>query len=173
MGGTQIIPVDLDRDGDLDLVVFLEGATLDATTPYNAIGLEIYRNEGGLRFTRATASFMPVNEWRDGELIAREMAVADWNGDGYPDLVLNGWDGIVYQPGPTQLNIGALVFLNQGGNSLVHQRQEAAYTVQLERRDQQPMYLRLMDSEGGVTRLFGITRSGAPIVIRHRQSPDP
>lgn len=173
MGGTQIAPVDLDGDGDLDLVIFLEGATPDATTRYNANGVEIYLNEGGLRFTRATARFLPVNEWRFSELQARELAVADLNADGFPDLVLNGWSGSAYQPGPTQVNIGALVFLNQGGKTLVHQRQEPAFTLQLDRSDQQPLFLRLMDSAGGVTRLFGIARNGAPMVIRHRQSSRP
>ena len=171
MGGTQITAVDLDRDGDLDLVVFLEGATPDATSRYNANGVEIHLNEGGLRLTRATSRFMPVNEWRFAELQARELAVADWNADGYPDLVLNGWSGSAYQPGPNLLNIGALVFLNQRGQALVHQRLQPEYTLTLERSNQQPLFLRLLDASGGVTRLFGIARDGAPVVVRHRQTP--
>lgn len=170
MGGTQITAVDLDRDGDLDLVVFLEGATADATTRYNANGIEIYLNEGGLRLTRATSRFMSVNVWRFSELQARELAVADWNADGYPDLVLNGWSGNAYQPGPHLLNMGSLVFLNQRGQALVHQRLQPDYTLTLQGSEQQPLFLRLLDSSGGVTRLFGIARNGAPMVIRYRQA---
>lgn len=77
-GGTSVHPVDLDDDGDLDLVAA-------AQTPGN--NLKWWRNEGGHppTWTRFTiASNLPV---------ACNLFVADVDGDGDQDVLSTSWSG--------------------------------------------------------------------------------
>lgn len=77
-GGTSVHPVDLDGDGDLDLV----GA---AQTPGN--NLKWWRNEGGepITWTRFTIE--------DRLPVACNLFVADIDGDGDPDVASTSWSG--------------------------------------------------------------------------------
>ncbi|MEN8164546.1 MAG: VCBS repeat-containing protein, partial [Acidobacteriota bacterium] len=77
-GGTSVHPVDMDGDGDLDLVAA-------AQTPGNNI--KWWRNEGGdpLTWTRFTIEVrLPV---------ACNLFVADIDGDGDPDVASTSWSG--------------------------------------------------------------------------------
>ncbi len=70
---------DLDRDGDLDLVVASQGTTLANST------IDLYFNNGHGTFTRRTAT---------GGSGPTHLVLADLNGDGAPDLALsNYWTG--------------------------------------------------------------------------------
>jgi hypothetical protein len=167
MGATQITPVDIDNDGLTDLVVFLEGATPDSTTRYNAIGVEIYKNLGGFKFTRATDQLLAQSVWRTTEFQARELAVADINGDGYKDIVFHGWGGTALKQGNT-LNVGSLILLNNTGKGFLSQRGVSGSTVSFNASTDLPKYLRFVGADQQQTKLFGITNSGAPVVINIR-----
>jgi hypothetical protein len=164
MGATQITPVDVDNDGLADLVVFLEGATPDSTTRYNAIGVEIYKNLGGFKFTRVTDQLLPQSVWRTTEFQARELAVADINRDGYKDIVFHGWGGTSFKERNT-LNVGSLILLNNAGKGFLSQRGISGSTVNFNASTDLPKYLRYVGTDQQQTKLFGITSIGAPIVI--------
>lgn len=69
--------VDFDQDQDLDLVVTGRQASGLATL--------IYRNQGGQFTLLQSSATLP-------QLEHTALEVADWNGDGYPDLVVAGHD---------------------------------------------------------------------------------
>lgn len=71
--------IDLDGDGDLDLVNVSDFA-----------GVDCYLNDGSGRFTDVTASL-----GRDRHLFGMAHAFADLNGDGLPDLLAIGMDSPV------------------------------------------------------------------------------
>lgn len=161
MGVTQILPFDYDQDGDLDLLLFLEGRHPAHTEGrYTGNGLEVYRNDGNLQFQRVTQSLFAQNVWAFSDLQARELAVADLDFDGYPDIVLNGW---MMRAEPQ--NIGRLLFQNASGTSFHPLSGTAGTTVEFSRWQDTPQYWRLMDSADGTTRLFGLTTEGAPITL--------
>ena len=86
MGATKVIAFDYDQDGKQDLLVSLE--SFDGRN-----GIEIYRNLGASKFSRVTNQLLRTNIWNFAELQYRELVVADVNFDGFPDIVLNGWNG--------------------------------------------------------------------------------
>lgn len=164
MGATQITPVDIDNDGLIDLVVFLEGSTPDSNTTYNAIGVEIYKNLGNFNFLRVTEQMLSQSVWRTADFQARELAVADINGDGYKDIIFNGWGGTVLKQGKT-LNVGALILLNNSGKSFLSQQGFSGSTFDFSSSNDFPKYLRFVSANQKQTKLFGIANSGAPVVI--------
>jgi len=70
--------VDYDRDGTLDLLVTGRDGSANPQTI-------LYRNDGGGTFTEVSAGLVDVS--------GSDAAWGDYNGDGYPDLVLAGNDG--------------------------------------------------------------------------------
>ncbi|HEY0884925.1 MAG TPA: FG-GAP-like repeat-containing protein [Ramlibacter sp.] len=163
MGVTQIIPFDYDQDGDLDLLLFLEGRHPEHTQGrYTGNGLEVYRNDGSLDFQRVTQTLFAQNVWAFSDMQARELAVADFDFDGYPDIVLNGW----MMPEPQ--DAGGLLFRNASGASFQSLSGTASTAVEFSRWEDTPQYWRLMDSADGTTRLFGFTTAGAPITLNLR-----
>jgi len=104
--------VDLDNDGDLDLLLLNDDD--GAATPPS----RIFRNEGGGTFTDATAGsgFRPVGFLRMG------CAIADYDRDGLLDLYVTNWGydlgtGMPAFPGSNRLyrNLGNLVFQDVTG----------------------------------------------------------
>ncbi|PAP76334.1 FG-GAP-like repeat-containing protein [Rubrivirga marina] len=93
---SALVWLDLDGDGDPDLVV----TGLDASGTRRG---EVYRNEGGALVLDAANSAV-VPDVSDGAL-----AVADYDGDGDPDLVLTGIDGAGVRYGEAYRNEGGLL----------------------------------------------------------------
>ena len=92
---------DVDRDGDLDLILGNWG------DPYGAPN-RLYRNDGAGRFTDVTATRMPA--FSDSTL---SLALGDVDGDGAPDLVVgNGYNSLLRtgEPNRLYLNHGAGTF---------------------------------------------------------------
>lgn len=78
-----IHPADLDGDGDLDLVVQCEGFYNDITLITKESGITLLENLGDGTFTRRADLLTGTNHW------TRTAAVADFSGDGLPDIVAN------------------------------------------------------------------------------------
>ena len=84
--------LDYDQDGDLD-VYFVNGAPLAERTPGPGLPNQLFRNEGGFRFTDQTgAAGVGDTGWGYG------VAVADVENDGFPDLyITNLGENVLYR----------------------------------------------------------------------------
>lgn len=87
--GPGIALLDFDRDGDIDIFVanssqFEEGANSKLASP------KLYQNDGNMNFSDVTQAMgIDVIGYGMGA------AVADYDGDSYPDLLLTGWGQLV------------------------------------------------------------------------------
>ena len=163
MGVTQIVAFDYDKDGLLDLLVSLEGATPDASVRYNANGVELYRNVGGLRFQRVTDAMFKQSVWLFSRNQYRELSVVDFDLDGYVDIVLRGWNGSEFKPQPNgTLNIGSLLLKNNVGTGFLTQSDKTGLS-EFFGASNLPKYLRISGMENGALKLFGVNQSGAPV----------
>ena len=75
---TDIAAADLEGDGDLDLIVSAEGSCLCNTA------LDLFVNDGTGSFTRTTTT---------AGVAPNRLAIADFNGDGRPDVALANYRG--------------------------------------------------------------------------------
>lgn len=82
-GGVALF--DYDGDGLLDLF-FPGGGSLDGNVVAGHLG-KLYRNLGGFKFEDVTASVMPEQTI----FYTHGCAVADYDCDGWPDLLVTGW----------------------------------------------------------------------------------
>ena len=164
MGATQITPVDVDNDGLIDLVVFLEGSAPGSNTQYDATGLEIYKNTGRFNFTRITNQVLSQSMWQTSEFQARELAVADVNNDGFKDILFNGWNGSTLRQ-DNALNAGSLILLNNAGKAFLNQKDAVGATVSFSSLADYPRFLRFVRVERQQAKFFGISMSGAPVII--------
>jgi len=98
---------DLDRDGDLDLVV-ANGVLKDGSTP------QIYRNQGDGTFENVTRKAGMVEPPEYGTI---GIALGDYDRDGDLDLFINGWD-----PAPNRL------YRNNGDFTFTEVAQQAGVT---------------------------------------------
>jgi hypothetical protein len=81
MSARAVVPIDLDGDGHLDLVVLADRFGSSETS-------RIFKGDGRLGFTDATAAFaLPA------DVVGLGAAAADLTGDGWPDLVVVGEAG--------------------------------------------------------------------------------
>jgi hypothetical protein len=101
--------VDLDRDGDLDLLLIND----DDGLPSPASRSRIFRNDGGGAFSDVSAAsgFRPLGWIKGGA------AIADYDGDGFLDIYVTNWGaesggGNPVFPGSNRLyrNLGGLQF---------------------------------------------------------------
>ena len=101
--------VDLDRDGDLDLLLIND----DDGLPSPASRSRIFRNDGGGAFSDVSAAsgFRPLGWIKGGA------AIADYDGDGFLDIYVTNWGaesggGNPMFPGSNRLyrNLGGLQF---------------------------------------------------------------
>jgi hypothetical protein len=93
--GRDVVPVDFDKDGDMDL----------ATLAYSqGIIIELFRNDGTETFTRETLAHTPAATDTSTLLGGDRLQIADLDGDGDLDAVAGAyWDTRVYRndgPGP-------------------------------------------------------------------------
>ena len=92
MGG-GVGMIDYDRDGLLDLF-FTAGGYFDGPTKTEIKGhqCKLYRNLGGWRFEDVTA-VVGLNHLSGGQpwFYTHGVAIADYDNDGWPDLLVTGW----------------------------------------------------------------------------------
>lgn len=84
-GTTSMKAVDLDQDNDLDLVLAFEGNQTN--------GVEIWTNNGNGDLVYSNQRLI----YNFNELQFREFEIADYNNDGMPDIILNGWQGKLFK----------------------------------------------------------------------------
>ena len=165
MGATRVVPFDYDRDGDLDLVLSFEGKYGNLPGRYTGNGLEIYDNDGLGNFTRVTDGLMSRNAWSFRELQFREFEVIDFDGDGYEDIVLHGWNGAATATG-RDWDLGSQLFRNVGGQQFVQMSAEAATGLTLPGMAQTTEYVRVINTYDSGLEFFAMQRDGTPVTAR-------
>lgn len=101
----SVIPADFNGDGNIDL--YLAGETYDYTG--------VYLNDGKGNFTKDPNYAIIDQEGNQTEWYPKSADVADFNGDGLPDLVTIGWSNVGNN---RQANNGVLI--NQGDGTFVN-----------------------------------------------------
>jgi hypothetical protein len=106
-GATSMRAIDLDKDGDLDIVLAYEVNT-------DAVGFEIWANSGNGDFVFNNQRL----EFKNSDLQSREFEVFDVDDDGYPDILLNPTNGSLFknvQFGSGHVSIHNLLWKNNNG----------------------------------------------------------
>lgn len=88
--GSGVGLFDFDRDGDLDLLAVGGGSFAEGTVLPASVDDGLFANDGSGHFTAVTA---PAGI-RRGTFYAHGVEVADLDADGFPDLLLTGYDGL-------------------------------------------------------------------------------
>ena len=165
MGATRVVPFDYDLDGHLDLLVSFEGQYKDLPGRYTGNGLEIYRNDGLGNFTRVTPDLMANNVWSFEALQFREFEVVDFDGDGYPDIILNGWSGTQIWNG-VNWDLSTQMFRNMGGKEFVQLSTVAVEGLSLPNlRFNPPAYARALTGFEDSPELFVMLRDGSVLTV--------
>ena len=110
-GINKILPIDIDNDGDEDVLLQLEGRKK---------GLQIHENLGNFKFQDITGSALGDLEINRKLFQWREAIVADVDNDGNQDIVLQGWSGEQFS-NDFGYDIGAGIYFNKGNKSFVRQ----------------------------------------------------
>lgn len=106
LGTTSMKTLDYDKDGDLDIALAYEG---DQTN-----GIEIWTNNGNGDFSYSNLKL----EHTFNNLQFREFEVADIDGDGWQDIVLNPSSGILFKSanfGNAEVSLNNLIWKNNKG----------------------------------------------------------
>jgi len=176
-GAGMVYATDYNNDGLLDIVA--------AVDQWYGTGVEIYRNDGNLQFTRVTDEVFPNNLFNSDYLGTKELSIVDVNHDGLDDIVFHpamwSWDVNEQVPEGNALNttwlwnaaegtqfpynIGAAIYLNTG-TKFVRQINNPAFTISID-REHYPKFMRYLDTKDGVVRYFGFGATNQePIIIK-------
>lgn len=168
MGAYKSYLVDIDNDGDLDIVFALEGNPSGDPNLHMANAIEIYRNDGNLIFTRTTDSMLAQSVYySDKDMYWRELSLTDINNDGYVDIFLQQ-GGFNHYLTNTNVDLGSMILKNDNGKGFVSMAGTNGLTVSFASRADIPDSFRIMDKKNNSTRIFGFSPSGVPTVIELR-----
>lgn len=165
MGGTRVRAVDLDLDGSKEIVTSLEGTLSAQESGYTANGLEILSPGADGAYEYATDRWLDQNAWRFEALQFREFEIVDFDYDGFPDLVLNGWNGSSLEA-DGGFDVGALLFRNNGEGGLEQLAPEAASGLVSHSLPSEPEWVQVMPGEPGQPmKLFAMLKDGSTSVV--------
>lgn len=144
-GTVHAVAVDVDNDGWPDLLLSVTSGD------YNAAAIQLLLNNRDGTFRDATANVPQAPEWTAGSATSRWIkwiAVADFNGDGWPDFAVAGY------------GVPPRLFLNEGGGRFVDQTGICPF-------DGSTLVLRAVDVDGdGIPDLVELTPTGL-VVLRN------
>ena len=106
-GATSMRAIDIDKDGDLDIILAFEKNT-------DSVGYEIWINNGNGDFVYSNQRI----EFKNTELHSREFEVFDIDGNGYPDILFNPTTGSLFKNvefGSGYVNLHNLIWKNNNG----------------------------------------------------------
>lgn len=170
MGAHNVHPVDIDNDGDKDLIFVLEGNPKGDKVAFTHDALEIYRNDGNLIFTRMTDIWLTKSIWNQGnvdpinDFYWREISIIDIDNDGYLDIFLQQGGFNHYLQSAT-VDLGLFILKNDNGKGFKSMQGTKGLTVNFQTRSNIPDSFRVMEKQGNVTRIFGFSPAGIPTVI--------
>ena len=127
LGSSNVYDADIDLDGDLDIILYMEGANavsdITGSSENYKQGIQIWENNGDLTFSEVTDDWLDISVWSNSEFSIRDYSIADLNGDGYQDIFLNGYGPNVFHTWETphgEINLGSYIFLNNNGQKFEH-----------------------------------------------------
>lgn len=111
-GATSMRAIDIDKDGDLDIILAFEKNT-------DSVGYEIWNNNGNGDFVYSNQRI----EFKNTELNSREFEVFDIDGNGYSDIIFNPTNGSSFKNvefGSGYVNLHNLIWKNNNGRFEKH-----------------------------------------------------
>lgn len=153
MGSANIYSSDIDLDGDLDLILYMEmgaaisdisGTVASGEVGTETRGVQVWENKGDNTFSNQTDYWVEQSVWLGSEFSPRDFTLIDLNSDGYDDLFVSLYGGNIFQE-YGELNVGSAIFLNIGGEYFDHLEDIPELTIPIQGGAKDPSYVRLLD----------------------------